>query len=72
MINAIDGYVNVTREFNNVPDGYLVFYDDSSMDYKVFNARDEFFEFYSQDENEVQFYLDDLNHTFYIKYGEFY
>ena len=61
MIKVIDGYVDVTREFDCVPVGYVVLYNDSSMDYKVFNTRDEFFEFYSQDENEVQFYFDDLN-----------
>lgn len=53
--------INVTREFNNVAEGYVVLYDDSADEYNVINIKDEFCELNTQDENEVQFYFDDLN-----------
>ena len=43
----------VTREFNNVAEGYRVEYDDSAMEYNVINIKDEFCELNTQDYNDV-------------------
>lgn len=51
---------NVTREFNNVAEGYRVDYDDSTMEYNVINIKYEFCELNTQDEKEVQFYFDNF------------
>lgn len=64
MIKAIDGYVDVTREFDCVPVGYVVLYNDSAMDYEVFNTRDEFFELYTDDYNDVVEYFNQLHTEF--------
>ena len=60
MINLIDGYVDVTREFNNVPDGYVVWYEDSTDEYNVINVVDEFTELNTQNEKEVQKFFNDI------------
>lgn len=60
MINLIDGYVDVTREFNNVPDGYVVWYEDSTDEYNVINIKDEFTELNTQNEKEVQKFFNEI------------
>ena len=60
MINLIDGYVDVTREFNNVPDGYVVWYEDSTDEYNVINVVDEFTELNTQNEKEVQKFFNEI------------
>ena len=60
MINLIDGYVDVTREFNNVSDEYVVWYEDSSDEYNVINVVDEFTELNTQNEKEVQKFFNEL------------
>lgn len=51
---------NVTREFNNVSEGYRVDYDDSAMEYNVINIKDEFCELNTQDEKEVQKFFNEI------------
>lgn len=34
---------NVTREFDNAVDGYVVMYDDAADEYNVLNVEDDFF-----------------------------
>lgn len=34
---------NVTREFENAVDGYIVMYDDAADEYNVLNVEDDFF-----------------------------
>ena len=60
MINLIDGYVDVTREFNNVSDEYVVWYEDSSDEYNVINVVDEFTELNTQNEKEVQKFFNEI------------
>lgn len=51
---------NVTREFDNVSDGYVVLYDDSAMEYNVINIKDEFCELNTQNEKEVQNFFNEI------------
>lgn len=51
---------NVTREFNNVAEGYRVEYDDSAMEYNVINIKDEFTELNTQNEKEVQKFFNEI------------
>lgn len=44
---------NVTREFENVSDGYVVLYDDAADEYNVINIKDEFCELNTQDYQDV-------------------
>ena len=60
MINLIDGYVDVTSEFNNVSDEYVVWYEDSSDEYNVINVVDEFTELNTQNEKEVQKFFNEI------------
>lgn len=57
---------NVTREFNNVVEGYRVEYDDSSMEYKVTRIinKDEYCWLNTQDKNVVQNLFDVLNRIY--------
>lgn len=50
--------INVTREFNNVAEGYRVEYDDSAMEYNV--IKDEFCELNTQNEKEVQKFFNEI------------
>lgn len=34
---------NVTREFENAVDGYIVMYDDAADEYNILNVKDDFF-----------------------------
>ncbi len=52
--------INVTREFNNVAEGYRVEYDDSADEYNVINVKDEFCELNTQDEKEVQKFFNEI------------
>ena len=52
--------INVTREFNNVAEGYRVEYDDSAMEYNVINVVDEFTELNTQNEKEVQKFFNEI------------
>lgn len=52
---------NVTREFNNVADGYVVMYDDSADEYNVLNVKDDMFcELNTQNEKEVQKFFNEI------------
>lgn len=51
---------NVTREFNNVAEGYVVLYDDSADEYNVINVKDEFCELNTQNEKEVQKFFNEI------------
>lgn len=57
---------NVTREFNNVVEGYKVEYDDSSTEYKVTRIinKDEYYWLNTQDKNVVQNLFDVLNRIY--------
>lgn len=44
---------NVTREFDNVTDGYVVLYDDAADEYNVVNVKDEFTELNTQEYYDV-------------------
>lgn len=57
---------NVTREFNNVVEGYKVEYDDSSTEYKVTRIinKDEYCWLNTQDKNVVQNLFDVLNRIY--------
>lgn len=53
--------INVTREFNNVADGYVVMYDDSADEYNVLNVIDDMFcELNTQNEKEVQKFFNEI------------
>lgn len=52
--------INVTREFNNVAEGYIVEYDDSAMEYNVINIKDKFCELNTQNEKEVQKFFNEI------------
>ena len=56
--------INITSEFNNVVEGYRVYFDDSSMEYKVARIinKNEYCWLNTQDKNEVQNLFDVLNH----------
>ena len=56
--------INVTREFNNVAEGYRVEYDDAAMEYNVINIKDEFCELNTQEYNEVFNYFNQLHTGF--------
>lgn len=60
MINLIDGYVDVTREFENISDGYVVWYNDSADEYNVINIKDDFCELNTQDYQDVYEFFDRL------------
>lgn len=45
--------INVTREFENVADGYVVLYDDAADVYNIINIKDEFCELSTQDYQDV-------------------
>lgn len=55
--------INITSEFNNVVEGYKVYFDDSSMEYKVARIinKNEYCWLHTQDKNEVQNLFDVLN-----------
>lgn len=45
---------NVTREFENVADGYVVMYDEAADEYNVLNVKDDLFcELNTQDYADV-------------------
>ena len=52
--------LNVTREFNNVTEGYRVEYDDSADEYNVINVKEEFCELNTQHEKEVQKFFNEI------------
>lgn len=56
--------INVTREFDNVSDGYVVLYDDASDEYNVVNVKDEFTELNTQEYNDVFEYFNQLHTEF--------
>lgn len=55
--------INITSEFNNVVEGYRVYFDDSSLEYNVTRIinKDEYCWLHTQDKNEVQNLFDVLN-----------
>lgn len=71
MINLIDGYVDVTREFNNVPDEYVVWYSDSTDEYNVINVVDEFCELNTQTKKKYRNFLMKFIITMKIKNFKF-
>ena len=56
--------INVTREFQNVADGYVVLYDDSADEYNVINIKDEFCELNTQEYDDVVEYFNQLHTEF--------